>query len=263
MKKAIRWKDPVDGVIGYWHDSHLRWCSDPNWIEDRNTLLYRLHEARFYFPESAEDIKIVKPSKSVQHIENLEDRVMHFIEESCASRNEILSLKAENEKLHARDEEMDRRTQEYSDWIDDLQGPSQKDLIDEVKALKDRCSNLDNQVADLLDNEMRLKDELKVLDADLKEAQDNSAAKLLADMDKHSFGCEARFNLSADCNCCQYDPHPTETFLDHLLAPLTKCFCLNKDNNKPQRYHVMTCHLSGYVIDHNTGEYVKASDYYE
>ena len=144
MKKAVRWKSKAYGIF-YWHDSAVRWKPEPSWIEDRNLLLHRLYEARFYYPESKDDIKIVLPSKNAQKLDELK-----------------------------------------------------KELV----AWMGKCSYLDAQVAELLDRELFLENENK------------------------------RLQEKFDCKCA------------------------DKDNNKPQRYHVLTCPMSGYVKD-DSGMYNK------
>ena len=202
MKKAVRWKSKAYGIF-YWHDSAVRWKPEPCWMEDRNLLLYRLYEARFYYPESKDSIKIVQPSKLTQKFDEL--------------KKELVT------------------------WMS-------------------KCSYLEDQVAELLIGELKLEEALKL-------AQDRSYDKLMAEMDKHGPGCEAGWSLVADCNCevdndqVERDKHVSpdpdrisDEDLDLIYA--RECSCQDKDSKKAQRYHVLTCPLSGYSKRQN-GSYEK------
>ncbi len=98
MKKAVRWKSKAYGIF-YWHDSAVRWKSEPHWIEDGNLLLHRLYEARFYYPESKDSIKIVRPSKLTQKNDELKMEVVKWMGKCSYLEDQVAELLLDEMKL--------------------------------------------------------------------------------------------------------------------------------------------------------------------
>src|SRR5208283_4815930 len=91
MKKAVRWKSKAYGIF-YWHDSAVRWKPEPCWMEDRNLLLHRLYEARFYYPESKDSIKIVRPSKLTQKFDELKKELVTWMGKCSYLEDQVAEL---------------------------------------------------------------------------------------------------------------------------------------------------------------------------